>query len=284
MKRLSVLLFAAALSALSFSCGPEDHSPPVAKVGDAVLSQARLAESLPIGADEFEGAERTAFIDNWVRQELLYQEALDQGLDDDPGIRELLEQTRRDLLVATLLDRHFEGRETRFDEAEVEAYYQERREEFLRDRPEIRVRHVLLSSQREANAARQALDRGEPFADVVNEYSQDFESKTGGGDLGYFSAEADPALWEACRDLEVDEISKPVQTGFGYHIIQVLDRQEAGTYMNLEQVRPQIVEVLVRQRYRQQLDELVGRLKGTREWSLSASPATDPSSVEAPSQ
>ena len=61
-----------------------------------------------------------------------------------------------------------------------------------------------------------------------------------------------------------------MKTDYGYHIIQVLDRQPAGTPKQLKQVRPHIVAAIVQQEQRQRLDELVKRLKGERaeEWSI----------------
>ena len=92
------------------------------------------------------------------------------------------------------------------------------------------------------------------------------ESKFSGGDLGYFSPEENPVLWDACHELVLNRLSKPVRTQYGYHIFEVLDRQEEGTVKDLEQVRPQIVEILVRSEHRQRLERFVEQLKSTKEW------------------
>ena len=246
---------------------PSEQSPVIARVGKAELTQADLAVQLPPGMEGGSESASSTFVENWVRQELLYQEALERNLDENARIQHLFEQTRRDLLVAALLDSEFEGREVAVTEAMVEEYYQGRREEFLRSEMEIRVRHILVASARDAQARRQDLVQGSySFEAVARAHSLDEKSKIAGGDLGYFSREEHPVLWDACRELVQNRLSNPVRTRYGYHIFEVLDRQEEGTVKELEQVRSPIVEILVRREHRQRLERFVDQLKSAREW------------------
>lgn len=241
----------------------------VAQVGEAVLTTGDLEAFLPAELGVAQGpAERAQFVENWVEEELLYQEALARRLDQNARTQQLLAQARKDLLVAALLNAEFDGQEAQISERVIQDYYAQHREDFLRAKPEIRASHILLASASDANAKRQALKHGASFEELARLHSLDQETKVRGGDLGYFSEDDHPVLWEACRRLPVNTLSSPVQTQYGFHLIQVLDRQEAGTIKELDQVRPQIVEALVRQDYRQRLDELVGRLKGSRKWAI----------------
>ena len=86
--------------------------------------------------------------------------------------------------------------------------------------------------------------------------------------MGYFSAVENPVLWDACQDLPLKRISEPVQTEYGYHLIQVLERCEIGTVRDLTQVRSQIVEALVREHHQSQLDQLVAKLKKSTDWAI----------------
>jgi len=204
-----------------------------------------------------------------VRQELLYQEALARGLHLQARLKTLLEQMRRDLLVAALLDAEFQDRKLAFNDAAIRRYYDEHQADFQRLRPEIRARHILLTSQREANARRQTLlQRGESFAETARKYSHDDATRNKGGELGYFSAVENPVLWDACQDLPLKRISEPVQTEYGYHLIQILERGEIGTVRDLTQVRSQIVETLVREHHQSQLDQLVAKLKKSTDWAI----------------
>ena len=206
-----------------------------------------------------------------MRQELLYQEALARGLHQQARLKTLLEQMRRDLLVAALLDAEFQDRELAFSEAAIRRYYDAHQADFQRLRPEIRARHILLTSQREANARRKTLlQRGESFAETARKYSHDDATRNQGGELGYFSEVENPVLWDACQDLPLKRISEPVQTEYGYHLIQILERCEIGTVRDLTQVRSQIVEALVREHHQSQLDRLVAKLKNSTDWAIAA--------------
>ena len=249
---------------------PQEQGTPVAKAGPSTLTLEELKDQLPPAAGDGEMAAqlRKDWVEDWVWQELLYQEAINRQLHKKPRIERLIKQARRDLLIATLLDDEFEGREVQVDEAAIEAYYQANQERFARPQAEIRARHILLSSRRDANTRYKALTKGESFEEAVEQYSIDEDTKRQQGDLGYFSADDDPILWEASQELRLNALSKPVATQLGYHIIQVLDRQVEGSVRQLELVRPSIVETLVRQEHQQRMEALLNDLKASREWAV----------------
>ena len=262
------------LAAMMFQgCGESSSPDPlVAHVGEVSLTQAALNDRVPGGADaETAALRQREFVESWVRQELLYQEALSRQLDENARILDLIEQTRRDLLVAALLEREFGGRSVDLNEDHIQTYYDSHQESFLRDAAEIRARHILLASQRDANAHRQViLQDGGAFEKVAREHSLDEDTNQLGGDLGYLTQDRNPILWEACRNLGLNRLSKPQRTSYGYHLIQVLDRQDSGTVKKLEQVRDQIVATVVRERQRSRVEALIERLKSERKWAVYA--------------
>ena len=110
----------------------------IARVGDAALTGRELASQLAPGLDaELAEEERTQLIEDWVRQELLYQEALARGLHQQERLKTLLAQMRRDLLVAALLDAEFQDQELVFSEAEIHRYYDEHQADFRRQHPRL---------------------------------------------------------------------------------------------------------------------------------------------------
>ena len=252
-------------------CGESSEPDPlVAHVGEVSLTKAALNDRVPPGADvETAALRQREFVESWVRQELLYQESLSLQLDENVRIQDLIAQTRRDLLVAALLEREFGGRSVDLTEDDIQAYYDSHQESFLRDAAETRARHILLASQRDANAHRQViLQDGSAFEKVAREHSLDDDTNQLGGDMGYFTQDRDPILWEACRNLGLNRLSKPQRTSYGYHLIQVLDRQDSGTVKKLEQVRDQIVATVVRERQRGRVEKLIERLKSERKWAV----------------
>lgn len=102
-------------------------------------------------------------------------------------------------------------------------------------KPEIKARHILVADEKTALEVKQKLDAGEKFEDVSNTYSTDEAAKAAGGDLGWFGPGAmDPAFEAAAYALKKDEISAPVKTSFGYHIIQLTDKKEKKSFEEMK--------------------------------------------------
>ena len=133
----------------------------------------------------------------------LYVETLD-GIDfSREELRELLKaQLLRDQMIAEI---------TKDTKPEAE---------------QVWARHILVATEEEAKAVRARLAAGEDFAALAKELSTDTSNKDNGGDLQWFSKEAMVAPFsEAAFSMQVGDISDPVQSTFGYHIIQVLGHE-----------------------------------------------------------
>ena len=137
------------------------------------------------------------------------------------------------------------------DEAEYRSYI---RAEILRDKlgdalgeevptiaEQAHARHILVETEEEANNVIERLEAGEDFAALAAELSKDPGSAANGGDLGFVpKGSFVPAVDEAAFTLPVGEISQPIETQFGWHIIEVLERGErelsAADYIQSQQL------------------------------------------------
>jgi len=114
---------------------------------------------------------------------------------------------------------------------ENQLYREKLLEEIAKETPraeeQVWARHILVDTEAEATATYQLLTSGVDFAKLAQNSSKDTGSGANGGDLGWFGKGAMVAEFEqAAFSQEIGEIGKPVQSQFGYHIIQVIDRQE----------------------------------------------------------
>ena len=114
---------------------------------------------------------------------------------------------------------------------EAQLYREKLQAEIIQDLPatdeQVWARHILVETEEEANSIYERLQNGEDFAELAKELSSDTGSGANGGDLGWFGRGAMVAPFEeAAFSLEIGEISEPVKSDFGYHIIQVLGHQE----------------------------------------------------------
>ncbi len=139
-------------------------------------------------------------------------------------------------------------------EEEIKAVY-EAESKKVAETERVRARHILVASEKEAQSIVERLNKGEKFEDLAKQYSLD-GSKDYGGDLGYFTApEMVPAFSKAAFELKNGEVSKPVKTDFGWHIIKLEDRKK-GQAQPYDQVKGAIRNVLVRQKVNETLASL----------------------------
>lgn len=159
-----------------------------------------------------------------------------QGQVDLESKDELIEEFIKPQLVIQQLAS--EGVEV--TEEEKEAFYEEQKDSFP---TEVHARHILVEDQETADDLKAQLDDGADFAELAEENSTD-GSAANGGDLGFFpEGQMVPEFEEVAFSLDIDEISDPVQSEHGYHIIQVLERHES-----YEDYADEIEEILIQQK------------------------------------
>ena len=145
---------------------------------------------------------------------------------------------------------------------ELHAYYEERSEEFARE--ERRAAHILIEAGAEAEATVSAIQErlaaGESFAELAREYSVDTVSAREGGDLGFAGRGVyDDAFEAALFAMEEGEISEPVETGFGVHLIR-LDDVRRSDVPSFEELRTELRDELARTRASERFAEVRAQL------------------------
>jgi len=158
-------------------------------------------------------------------------------------------------------------------DAEADEFYKANPDKFKQ--PErVRASHILVKveqdakadvvteKQKQAQAIADRVKKGEDFNKLAEQLSEDPSAKENKGDLDYFTKEQMvPEFSNAAFAMKKDEVSEPVRSSFGFHVIKVTDHQQAGT-VSLEQVKPRLLAALKRQKEEQEFSKLV---EGIRE-------------------
>lgn len=152
------------------------------------------------------------------------------------------EQVEQNLKVTKILEPSIE-----ITDDEIKTYFEDNKASF--GTPEqVEASHILVEDEKTAKEVKKKLDNGEDFAKLAKEYSTDTQTKDKGGELGYFtSGKMVEAFDKVAFSMKVDEISDPVKTDFGYHIIKVTGKKEAKE-ATLEDSKAKIKEALLAQK------------------------------------
>ena len=126
---------------------------------------------------------------------------------------------------------------------EMKTHFEENKDSY--NEPEqIEASHILVENEESANKVKEKLEAGEDFAELAKEYSTDPSNAENGGKLGYFSKGTMVEEFENIAfSMKVGEISAPVKTDYGYHIIHVTDKKEAKE-ANFEDHKEEIKQIL----------------------------------------
>lgn len=195
-------------------------------------------------------------VDELVNQEVLYLNAMEDGLDKEEAFREEMEKVKENVLKQYALHKLISGISTTEDE--LKTYYDTHRAYFKK--PEsVRASHILVEEEKEANKILKEIDDGLSFEDAARKYSL-CPSKEKGGDLGEFSkGSMVPEFEEVAFSIEVGKVSEPVKTQFGYHLIKVVDKKEEGIseFEDVKaQVREQVIGLKQQEKYLNTTNEL----------------------------
>lgn len=132
----------------------------------------------------------------------------------------------------------------KISEENIAKYYEENKANFTEEE-QVKASHILVEKEDLAKEIKKKLEDGEDFAKLAKEYSIDEGTKENGGDLGFFGkGKMVPSFDEAAFTLPIGEVSEPIKSDFGYHIILVNEKKEAKT-TSLEENKETIKQMLV---------------------------------------
>jgi len=196
-------------------------------------------------------------IDQMVCFELMYNYAKDTEIEKDEFFKEQLQMAKKEIMIqmkmAALLG------EAKVDDKEVEEYYNANKSMYKSDE-NITARHILVETLKEAEEIEEEIKKGMDFKDAAKQYST-CPSKEQGGKLGSFArGQMVPEFEEVAFALKVGQLSKPVKTQFGYHLILV-EEVNAGVIKSFDEVKESIKNKILQERQTYQYSQKIQELK-----------------------
>jgi len=260
-------------------------TPVVATIGDKIFYEADIDAEINALPERFQGVRhdaglRARMLRAMLRRYALSMQALNIHLDQDPVVKHQILKARDNILIANLQQWQL-GQQTRLSRKKIKQYYDRHQDRFTIPE-QVHARHILVASRKKAKMVIRLLRQGKDFAALAAEYSIDDSNKGRGGDLNWFPH---GVMVKPFEDVvfalkKPGNISKPVKTQFGWHVIELLGKRPASR-QSLQEARENIMSILRQQALSTWIDGIV-RQSGSRivnpeyQAALSATMQTSP--------
>jgi peptidyl-prolyl cis-trans isomerase C len=250
---------------------------PVATVNGTPISRAMFeyyaknTAGKPLA--ELSAEQREQLLDNLIRGEIIAEESVKQGLDKGSDTASLLALSRLEILQQAGATHYLEDKKP--SDADLKGEYDAQ----VAGMPKMQyhARHILVATQDAAQKIIDQLKKGAKFEDLAKKDSMD-SSKEQGGELGWFTpSNMVKPFADAVVQLKKGEVtSTPVQSQYGWHVIQLLDTRETPV-PPLDQVKDRVAQLVETKKFRAYQDDLLKTAKVEKNLdSLSPKPATTP--------
>ncbi|MCY8939193.1 peptidylprolyl isomerase [Peribacillus frigoritolerans] len=189
-----------------------------------------------------------------------------ESYGDEKSLKEQLEASgssmdalKKDIVVYLQTKKLVEPRITVTDD-EISTYFEDNKDTFAQAE-QVEASHILVEDEKTAKKVAKELAAGGDFAKLAAEYSADTETADNGGNLGYFGkGDMVEEFENVAFDLDINKVSDPVKTEYGYHIIKVTGKKEAKK-ANLEDSKEVIKETLLSERLQEEYPVWLAEVK-----------------------
>jgi peptidyl-prolyl cis-trans isomerase C len=251
--------------------------PVVARVNGTDVRQSDLTmaeEDLGSNLPQMTPEAKREYLITFVGDMLLVAKAADaKKIADSNEFKQKLAYTRTKLLMETYLQSEAKAAVT---DAELHKVYDEAIGQ-MKSEPEVHARHILVETEDEAKAVVAELKKGADFAELAKAKSKD-PGSADGGDLGYFTKDQMvPEFSEVAFKLEKGQLSDPVKSQFGWHVIKVEDKRNRQP-PEFDKVKDQLESFVVRR----QQSALITKLRAEGKIERIGAPAPAAPATPAP--
>lgn len=276
MKKISMFVLAAVL----FGCSPSGKT--LVTVGSSKITEsdlqflATINPSIAMQLSNPMGKKQ--LLDNLVEQELLYQASLKNGINKDQRIKEKIKLYQKVIIAQGYLDKrleeeskkHYETEKNNFEQLElahIMVKYATPADLKNKKFPKGLSRRTEQEALALANKIRGRLDKGEDFAKLAKDLSDDKSTGDHGGDMGFITRDdrrlaqrGMKPLGDKAFEMKMGEVAGPIKTDQGYHLLKLLQPAELKSF---EEVKDRVEQQLRNQIRQEVMAELKGKIKIT---------------------
>ncbi len=273
--KTSIIMLALGSLVLLNACNAQDekrsNDPVLATVNGAPIYQSQqdqlMRQGLAQGAPDSPET-RKVILDELISREVARQDAVKQGLEKRPEVKQQVEQASHSILINAFMQEFIKTHTPTEDQLKAE--YDKVKAQ-IGDK-QYEVRHILVKTEKEAKDIIAQLNKGAKFEKLASK-SLDKNSAVRGGDLGFNPPSAFvPPFAKALAALKKGETTKtPVQTQFGWHVIRVEDIKPAPSF---EEVKKNLAPRVQQEELRKYIEDL--RAKSKIEYKTVQAPAATP--------
>lgn len=260
IKKISVLIFLLFFSFCNKSSEPTDY---IARVNNTYLDFRYLQHLYPdIMNDSAPGDDYLKSItSNWVKNEILYEQAKKYHFDKDETIQYKIEDYKKQLIIDSYV-KYLLQTNINVSEEEIRNYYIKNKKSFIRDVDEAKVSHIIVQDFDEANRIKNIL-RSRNRRDIDQLFSQ-YSFVTKVVRRGESLEEIDKTIFERTPR----RVLGPIPTDYGYHIIEVISRSPAGSIRPIDDVRDIILERITQKKIQKFYNTYIDSLYSVTDYEI----------------
>ena len=238
----------------------------VARVGNDVITLGELDEAIDALPEWMRSAvedpaQKRAFLEQYVAEELIYQKAKRLELDKDPSVRKQAERATRQLMIQKVLEDEIKAK-VKISDDDVDLYYRAHADRYG-EKEAFKIRMMKVDAD-QLQGVRQALADGEAFAGLAKTYSLDEATRANGGEVGDWIEEGlDPTgmgdpnrLWQALANQGEGDVTEPIKVNGETYLFQITSHRPPRPF-SLEEAKKQVEADLTRERVEKAYKELV---------------------------
>lgn len=257
---IAIIIAAAVIAFLS--CDRDRRDFKIASAGKHNLTSGQLNELMPEGFVGQIGEEAVLFVSQWADEIVLAEAAEDLGLAQRPEVAAKLDEARR-MILASAYEQFYILPKTDFDTSQVEEYYRNHSQEFVRSQDEVLLFHIMVTDSESRDSVIAMID-SVAFEDLAERFSIDPSGSTIENAEYLSKSQIHPSIAKKVFSMTKGEVAGPIETEFGYHFVKLIDFAPKGTLREFGEVSQGIRDYLAEQKFQQIFADIIDSLRSVK--------------------